>query len=90
MRVLQIPEIVDLHQCKESRAIRNVQNEATKETEYPLHNVNSPAATKLLMVDVIINDHPVSMELDTGSAVTLVSEHTYKSKWPETPLQISS
>ena len=41
------------------------------------------------MVDVIINDRPVSMKLD-GSAVTLVSEHTYKSKWPETPLQISS
>ena len=30
------------------------------------------------------------MKLDTGSAVTLVSEHMYKSKWPETPLQISS
>ena len=42
------------------------------------------------MVDVIINDQPVFMELDTGSAVTLVSEHTYKSKWPETSLQISS
>ena len=42
------------------------------------------------MVDVIINDQPVSMELDTGSAVTLASEHTHKSKWPETPLQLSS
>ena len=77
-------------ESKNSRAIRNVQNETTTETEFPLHNINSPATTKPLMVDVIINDQPVSMELDTGSAVTLVSEHTYKSKWPETPLQISS
>ena len=42
------------------------------------------------MVDVIINDQPLSMEVDTGSAVTLVSEHTFTSKWPNTPLQSSS
>ena len=42
------------------------------------------------MIDVIINDQPVSMALDTGSAVTLVLEHTHRSKWPETSLQISS
>ena len=63
-------------ESKNSKAIRNVQNEITTETEYPLHNINSPATTKPLMVDLIINDQPVSMELDTGSAVTLVSEHT--------------
>ena len=42
------------------------------------------------MVEMIIYDQPVSMELDTGSAVTLVSENTYKSKLPEIPLQISA
>jgi len=30
------------------------------------------------------------MEMDTGSAVTLVSEHTFKNKWSDTPLQTSS
>jgi len=30
------------------------------------------------------------MEVNTGSAVTLVSEHTFKNKWPDTPLQTSS
>ena len=55
---------------KDSRPIRNVQNETTTQTEeYPLHNVNSPVATKPLMVDMIINDQPVSMELDMGSAL---------------------
>ena len=80
-----------LTEGKNSRPIRNIQNETTTQTEeYPLHNVNSPAATKPLMVDIIINDQPVFMELDTGSAVTLFSEHTFRSKWPDTPLQISS
>ena len=72
-------------ESKNFRTIRNVQNETTTETEYPLHNIYSPATTKPLMVNVIINDQLVSMEFDTGSAVTLVLEHKYKSKWPETP-----
>ena len=42
------------------------------------------------MVDMITNDQPLSMELDTGSTITLVSEHTFGSTWPDTPLQISS
>ena len=42
------------------------------------------------MVGMIINEQLLSMELDIGSAVTLVSEHTSRSKWPDTPLQISS
>ena len=28
------------------------------------------------------------MELDTGSAVTLVSEHTFRSKWPDMKLTV--
>ena len=42
------------------------------------------------MLEVVVNNQPVSMELDTGSAVTLVSVHTFKSKWPDTPLQVSN
>ena len=72
------------------RPVRAVQNETTEQTEeYPLHNVNSPAPNKPIMLEVVINNQSVSMELDTGSTVTLVSEHTFKSKWPDTPLQVS-
>ena len=42
------------------------------------------------MLEVMVNNQNVSMELDTGSAVSLVSEHTFKSKWPDTHLQIST
>ena len=37
-------------ESKNSSVIRNVQNESTTETEYSLHNINSPVTTKLLMV----------------------------------------
>ena len=92
--VLQIPEITgNLHKQHNSnpRPVKAVQHETVVQTkEYSLHNVNSPAPTKPIMLEVVINNQTVSMELDTGSAVTLVSEHTFKSKWPDTPLQVSN
>ena len=73
------------------RLVRAVQNETTvRPEEYSLHNVNSPAPTKPIMLEVVIKNQSVSMKLDTGSAVTLVSEHTFKSKWPDIPLQVSN
>ena len=91
---LQIPGIVDksLHKQQNSnhKSVRAVQNETEGQTdEYPLHIVTSPAPTKPIMLEVTVNNQSVSMELDTGSAVSLVSEHTFKSKWPDTHLQIS-
>ena len=74
--------------------MKTIQSEASPQTdEYSLFNVESqasPAATKPLVVEMIINGQTLSMEVDTGSAVTLVSEHTFKSKWPNTSLQSSS
>ena len=71
--------------------VRAVQNETEGQTEeYPLHIVTSPAPTKPIMLEVMVNNQNVSMELDTGSAVSLISEHLFKSKWPDTHLQIST
>ena len=39
--------------------------------EHTLFKFNSPAVTKPLVVAVIINDLPLSMEVDIGLAVTL-------------------
>ena len=58
--------------------------------EYSLHIINSPVSTKPIIMLEVVNNQTVSMELDTGSAVTLVSEHTFESKWPNTPLQVSN
>lgn len=78
-------------QSSDHRPVRAVQNETEGQTEeYPLHNVNSPTPTKPITLEVVVNNQTVSMELDTGSAVTLVSEHTFKCKWPDTSWQVSN
>ena len=78
-------------QSSNPRPVRAVQDDTSEQTEeYSLHNVNSPVPNKPIMLEVVINNQSLSMELDTGSAVTLVSEHIFKSKWPDTPLQVSN
>jgi len=85
------PPFTHAGESKDSKPVRAIQNEtSTQADEYPLHNVDSPAATKPLLIEVLINNQSISMEVDTGSAVTLVSEYTFKNKWPDTPLQTSS
>ena len=39
---------------------------------------------------MVISGQPLSMELDTGAAVTLVSEETFQSKWSNVTLQPST
>ena len=42
-----------------------------------------------IMVRLLINSVPVSMELDTGASVSLVSEKTWRKQLQEVPLQHS-
>ena len=58
--------------------------------EYSLYQVGSKQASKPLQVEVVINGQPLSMELDTGAVVTLVSEETFQSKWSNVTLQPST
>ena len=39
--------------------------------------------TPPVVIPVKINNKQIQMELDTGAAVSLVSEGTYKLHWPE-------
>ena len=57
--------------------------------EYPLFTVTA-SQTPPIVIPVKINDKQIQMELDTGAAVSLVSEGTYKLHWPEQQLQQSS
>ena len=36
-----------------------------------------------LLVTVTVNDKELSMEVDTGAALSVISESTYRSTWPE-------
>ena len=58
--------------------------------EYFLYQVGSKQASKPLQVEVVINGQPLSMELDAGAVVTLVSEETLQSKWSNVTLQPST
>ena len=40
-----------------------------------------------ILVEVELETQPLQMELDTGAAVTLMSEQTYRTMFPDTPLQ---
>ena len=58
--------------------------------EYSLYQIGSKQASKPLQVEVVISGQPLSMELDTGAAVMLVSEETFQSKWSNVTLQPST
>ena len=54
-------------------------------TEYYLCPVRDSQASPLQTV-VLINDKPVSMEVDTGAAVTVISKHQVAQIYPTLPL----
>ena len=58
------------------------------EHSHVLHAVRSESSQPL-EVDLTIEGKPLRMEVDTGAAVSLVSEKTYKSILPESTLQNS-
>ena len=76
-----------------STPVRNVQlvsqKSTTAEQEYPLFTLIASHTTPIT-VTVKIDNKQVLMELDTGAAVSLVSEDTYKLHWPEHQLQEST
>ena len=65
---------------------RNVQfvdqAETPTKNEYPLFTLTVSQTTPIV-VPVEINHKRVSMELDTGAAVSLVSEETYNQHWAQ-------
>ena len=58
--------------------------------EYSLYQISSKQESKPLQVKVVINGQPLTMELDTGAAVTFVSELTFQRKWSNVTLQTST
>ena len=54
----------------------------------PLHTVGG-GTTPPIKVPLVINDTPITMELDTGAAVTIISEKHYQEHFASTHLQKS-
>ena len=55
----------------------------------PLFSVSGDN-TPPIRVPLVVNDTALTMELDTGAAVTIMSERQYKELFPGAPLQQSS
>ena len=72
---------------------RNVQfvdqTETPTKDEYPLFTLTVSQTTPIVL-PVEINHKRVSMELDTGAAVSLVSEETYNQHWAQEQLEESN
>ena len=67
-------------------------SEEADATEYDmdhlsLNNIHSARSTsKPMLIKVMINNTSLSMELNTGAAVSLISKATYLKHWPTEPL----
>ena len=48
------------------------------QNEYPLYCLSDVGHSKPIKVEVVVDRNPLTMELDTGAAVSLVSESTYR------------
>ncbi len=59
------------------RKIKNVYEDTEDDDDYLLNNIR-PKPGKPLVMDFKLNGNPLTMELDTGAAVSLVSEDTYR------------
>ena len=51
--------------------------------------VNSVSSNRPIIIPVVVDKCLIHMELDTGAAVSLVSEETYKQHWSNKPLEES-
>eukprot|EP00731_Ephydatia_muelleri_P019911 Em0012g736a len=61
-----------------------------KETEVAVHLVAKPKGVYCQRVKIEINGRPVTMEVDTGATVSLISEKNWKDILSGTPLKMSS
>ena len=59
--------------------------------EYSLFAVNSKYASRNpIEVELVLDGRPVSMEVDTGASLSLVSKSTFEQLWPGRSLQAST
>ena len=55
-----------------------------------LFQVTQPSSRKPIALDMEVNGKKLTMELDTGAAVSLISTHTKRQMFPEVPLPLFS
>ncbi len=51
--------------------------------EYQMYNCRA-SGNQPLIVQLRVQDTPISMEVDTGATLSIISRHTYNTSWPKT------
>ena len=62
----------------------------TDTDDLPLFTIGEATRSSPIQVEVTINGQPLTMEVDTGAAVSLISEATVRSLFPRAKLQPST
>ena len=63
--------------------VRHVKDEVEgSDREHSLYSLPEPKGSPSYQVTLEMSGQPISMEIDTGASLSLISESTYKSRWP--------
>ena len=65
------------------------EDDTTTSEEFHLFNVGE-RSSKPIVIEVVANGKPLKMEIDTGAALSIISEETKKTVFPNEPLHDSS
>ena len=65
-------------------------DEPEQSDEYFLHNLGSSSESPPVKVNVMVDNQPMCMEIDTGVGPSLVSEATFNELFPDRPLSPAS
>ena len=77
-----------MHRVQEAADPRPLDMEATSGEEYHLYRLNEHSSEPI-NVTVTINGKQLTMELDTGAAVSIISDHTRRNLFSELKLKES-
>ena len=58
--------------------------------EYTLFALNEESSRKPFVVQLKIDDVPLTMELDTGASLSIMSKNTFHEHWPYRPLEATT
>ena len=57
------------------------ETDVSEQLEYPMYTIMSPSAQPIT-VEMSLNNTSVTMEMDTGATLSVMSKHTYHTMWP--------
>ena len=70
-----------------TKYVATTEDDGSATDEFQLYAIGAKAATRPIIVDIQINGKQLLMEVDTGAALSIISEQTWKTVLPGTTLK---